>query len=290
MSRHKVQKSSFGNNAAPKKSSSLNQASSWTNPYQQRNAKASQQPINTVKPPTAEEWLKDNIMLRAIETRLAQLQRQQLEENPGTEPQQPVENVQMKCAACESQETEKEQNNGFEDLQLKEDGTRTSASMQQIGTTGFDGSATKLPHLNQVQQHDIQSQEQEAIQFARMLDPNGQECQELLQTIRNVISDIQKRIGELHENSGNLPETHPDDDKQPRLSKRGHRGIINRLKKTLAKHKAVYASKCGQLPDDIRESEDPHNNWFQLPDIQWPNPLEWILPLPSLDPFPRHGY
>ncbi|AFZ26630.1 hypothetical protein Cylst_4552 [Cylindrospermum stagnale PCC 7417] len=94
MSRHKVQKSSFGNNAAPKKSSSLNQASSWTNPYQQRNAKASEQPINTVKPPTAEEWLKDNIMLRAIETRQAQLQRQQLEENPGTEPQ--LEPVQAK--------------------------------------------------------------------------------------------------------------------------------------------------------------------------------------------------
>ncbi|AFZ26626.1 SH3 domain-containing protein [Cylindrospermum stagnale PCC 7417] len=99
MSRHKVQKSSFGNNAAPKKSSSLNQASSWTNPYQQRNAKASEQPINTVKPPTTAEWLQDNIFLKAIETRKAQLQRQQLEENAGTEPQ--IESIQTKLTVGE---------------------------------------------------------------------------------------------------------------------------------------------------------------------------------------------
>ncbi len=99
MSRHKVQKSSFGNNAAPKKSNYLNQASSWTNPYQQRNAQSSERTINTVKPPTAEEWLKDNIMLRAIETRQAQLQRQQLEENSGTEPQ--LESIQAKLTVGE---------------------------------------------------------------------------------------------------------------------------------------------------------------------------------------------
>jgi hypothetical protein len=52
----------------------LTQTRPWTNPYLQRNTQAEQQPTNTVKPPTTEEWLKDNIMLRAIETRQAQLQ------------------------------------------------------------------------------------------------------------------------------------------------------------------------------------------------------------------------
>ncbi|BAZ30215.1 OmpA/MotB domain-containing protein [Cylindrospermum sp. NIES-4074] len=79
MSRHKVQKSSFGNNATPKKSSSLKQARSWTNPYQQSNDQGSEQPTNTVKPPTTEEWLKDNIMLKTIETRQAQLQQQAIQ-------------------------------------------------------------------------------------------------------------------------------------------------------------------------------------------------------------------
>ncbi|BAZ30212.1 HEAT repeat-containing PBS lyase [Cylindrospermum sp. NIES-4074] len=99
MSRHKVQKSSFGNNAAPKKSSFLKQATSWTNPYEQSNDQGSEQPTNTVKPPTTEEWLKDNIMLKTIETRQAQLQRQQLEENSGTEPQ--PESIQAKLTVGE---------------------------------------------------------------------------------------------------------------------------------------------------------------------------------------------
>ncbi|BAZ27733.1 hypothetical protein NIES4074_01610 [Cylindrospermum sp. NIES-4074] len=79
MSRHnKIQKPSFGNNSTPKKSSFLNQAKSWTNPYQESNTEASEQPINTVKPRTTEEWLKNNILLRTIETRQAQLQKQPL--------------------------------------------------------------------------------------------------------------------------------------------------------------------------------------------------------------------
>jgi hypothetical protein len=79
MSRHKVQKSSSWTHTTPKKSSPLTQTRPWTNPYLQRNTQAEQQPANTVKPPTTEEWLKDNIMLRAIETRQAQLQQQAIQ-------------------------------------------------------------------------------------------------------------------------------------------------------------------------------------------------------------------
>ncbi|BAZ29869.1 OmpA/MotB domain-containing protein [Cylindrospermum sp. NIES-4074] len=79
MSRHKIQKSSFSTHTSAKKSSPLTQTRPWTNPYLQRNTEAEQQPTNTVKPPTTEEWLKDNIMLRAIETRQAQLQQQAIQ-------------------------------------------------------------------------------------------------------------------------------------------------------------------------------------------------------------------
>ncbi|BAZ32707.1 hypothetical protein NIES4074_52140 [Cylindrospermum sp. NIES-4074] len=120
MSRHKIQKPSFENNGFSKKSSSWKQANSWTNPYEQSNVESSEQPINTVKPLTTEEWLKDNIMLKVIETRKAQLLKQQLEENSGAEQQQPVENIQMKCAECEAQDTEKPQNIDSEEVQLKE--------------------------------------------------------------------------------------------------------------------------------------------------------------------------
>ncbi len=138
--------------------------------------------------------------------------------------------------------------------------------------------------------HSDTPHKQEAVKLSRILDPNSQECQALLQKIRNIIRDIQKRIGELEENMGKLPETHFNDDKQPRLSKRGHRRLINEMKATLAQNKAIYVSKCGQLPDDVKESADPNNNWFQLPDMQWSNPLKWIPPIPRLNPFPSHGY
>ncbi|MEQ8974252.1 MAG: DUF4157 domain-containing protein [Coleofasciculus sp. C1-SOL-03] len=92
------------------------------------------------------------------------------------------------------------------------------------------------------------------------------ECTDILRRIRNLIQEVRKRIGELAENVHNLPETHPDDDKKPRLSKRGHRRLINEAKESLAAQKAKYVAKCGQLPEDVRESDDPNVNWFRLPD------------------------
>lgn len=62
------------------------------------------------------------------------------------------------------------------------------------------------------------------------------------------------------------------------------------MKAILSENKAVYVSKYGQLPDDVKESDDLNNNWLQLPDIKWPNPPEWIPPIFRLNPFPNHGY
>jgi hypothetical protein len=79
MSRQKVQRSSFAHNFIAKKSNSGNHTSSWTNPYQQKNTQDAQQPASTIKPPTTEEWLKDNVLLRAIETRQTELQQQTIQ-------------------------------------------------------------------------------------------------------------------------------------------------------------------------------------------------------------------
>jgi hypothetical protein len=109
----------------------------------------------------------------------------------------------------------------------------------------------------------------EAVQMNLSNNKGGgteKECTDILRRIRNLIQEVRKRIGELAENVHNLPETHPDDDKKPRLSKRGHRRLINEAKESLAAQKAKYVAKCGQLPEDVRESDDPNVNWFRLPD------------------------
>ena len=159
-----------------------------------------------------------------------------------------------------------------------------SAMQSQVSDTILGNQSEVISKENIVQQ-DSKYPEKTVVQLARMLDPNGQECQALLEKIRNIIKDIKKRIGELNENLDNLPEQAPGDDRNPRLSKRGHRRLINELKATLAERKAEYVAKCGQLPDDVRESEDSNNNWFELPNIEWPNPLEWIPPIPIWNPF-----
>jgi hypothetical protein len=76
---HKVQKSFAGHNAISKKSTPLSKIPPWTNADQHRNTQAAQKPLNTVKPPTTEEWMKDNVLLRAIETRQAELQQQEIQ-------------------------------------------------------------------------------------------------------------------------------------------------------------------------------------------------------------------
>ncbi|HLP92144.1 MAG TPA: DUF4157 domain-containing protein [Nostocaceae cyanobacterium] len=74
MSRYRIQKPSFSNYTVAKKSSPLTQVPPWTNAYQQKNAENAQKPANTVKIQTTEEWKKDNVFLKVIETLEAQQQ------------------------------------------------------------------------------------------------------------------------------------------------------------------------------------------------------------------------
>ncbi|HAA33529.1 MAG TPA: hypothetical protein DCE56_44640 [Cyanobacteria bacterium UBA8553] len=184
--------------------------------------------------------------------------------------------TQAKCSQCQENQPELVQQLMAKSL-VAQGGHQAHNQLQ----TAFrpDTSPISLPHLNQTKDRQIH-QEKEALQAAPMLDPNGQECQDLLKKIRNIIQDIKKREGELHDNPNNLPEATPNDHINPRESKRGHRRLINQLKQKLAERKADYVRKCGQLPDDVRQSEDPNVNWFQWPNIQLPNPGEWIPPIP----------
>jgi hypothetical protein len=183
--------------------------------------------------------------------------------------------IQAKCSQCEDNQP------GFvQQLMPKQIATpgRYPIHNQLQSVFRPDASPFLVPHLDRTQDTQIH-EGKEALEVARQLDPNSQECKDLLQRIRNIIKDIKKREGELRENPNNLPETTPNDHKNPRESKRGHRRLINDAKANLANNKANYVSKCGQLPEDVRESTNPDVNWIELPDIQWPNPLEWIIPI-----------
>ncbi|HLP88453.1 MAG TPA: DUF4157 domain-containing protein [Nostocaceae cyanobacterium] len=76
MSKQRVHKPTFSNYTVSKKSSPLIQARPLINPPQQVNAENAQKPVKTIKTQTAEEWKKDNVFLKAIETLEAQQQRE----------------------------------------------------------------------------------------------------------------------------------------------------------------------------------------------------------------------
>lgn len=85
------------------------------------------------------------------------------------------------------------------------------------------------------------------------LDPSSEQCISLLEKIRNVEHEIQKRIGELDEDPLGLPEICEGDDKKPSQSKRGHRRLLNMHKANLAALKAMYLAKCGPPPGGMPE-------------------------------------
>lgn len=82
-----------------------------------------------------------------------------------------------------------------------------------------------------------------------------QRCKNLRKKIRNKEDQIKKRLRELKEDKYNLPETCPGDFKKPRLSKKGHRRIINELKRDLAVDKKNYEIECHD--DDNDPTPDP---------------------------------
>jgi RHS repeat-associated protein len=62
-------------------------------------------------------------------------------------------------------------------------------------------------------------------------DPDFDRLNKIARKIENIRRDIAKRVGEMREDDLELPENAPGDDKCPKLSRRGHRRIINDLKR-----------------------------------------------------------
>jgi hypothetical protein len=79
-------------------------------------------------------------------------------------------------------------------------------------------------------------------------DSDSQFCRRLQEKIDTVRQRIQRRIGQLHENPGELPETCPGDKASPGLSRAGHRFLINTDKALLASLEATYAWRCKDWP------------------------------------------
>jgi hypothetical protein len=86
-------------------------------------------------------------------------------------------------------------------------------------------------------------------------DSQSEFCISLLKNLRNTLNDIKSRLEALRLNLGPklpgggrgapLPERAPGDVLKPRLSKWGHRKIINQLKADLAQKEVEYFIKCG---------------------------------------------
>jgi RHS repeat-associated protein len=77
-----------------------------------------------------------------------------------------------------------------------------------------------------------------------LFPPSHPFCQKLKQTIENKKCDIQKRIGEFHEDKLTLPWRAPGDVQKPSLSRWGHLKIINMTKAGLAADEAMYSARC----------------------------------------------
>lgn len=79
-------------------------------------------------------------------------------------------------------------------------------------------------------------------------DSDSDYCRRLREKIENIRQRIQKRRGELDEDPLGLPESCPGDWRNPGLSRRGHRRLINMDKALLAAREAEYAIFCKDLP------------------------------------------
>jgi hypothetical protein len=79
-----------------------------------------------------------------------------------------------------------------------------------------------------------------------------------LERINNIQHKIDERTGELDENPRGLPETAPGDSCSPRLSRSGHRRLINMDKAQLAALKALYLAICScDPPGGLPSMGDP---------------------------------
>ncbi|MFL9457944.1 DUF4157 domain-containing protein [Tolypothrix bouteillei VB521301_2] len=116
-------------------------------------------------PAVPANWMSLDPVMRRIQAKAAAMQKAASQEDElhktGDLPAVDTDAVQMKCSQCETKEKvqlhagEKTQLSGdnlHEQVQLHANGLSRAKSIQQIAAEGFSGSATTLPHLNQIQQ------------------------------------------------------------------------------------------------------------------------------------------
>jgi hypothetical protein len=114
------------------------------------------------------------------------------------------------------------------------------------------------------------------------LPPSNPTCQALKKKIENIKKEISKRIGEMHEDPLGLPETAPGDDEKPSLSRRGHRKLINELKRRRDQLQGKYDAECNDpeppcIQDRLKKMEEEMER--NPPIIILPGPPLRLLPL-----------
>ncbi|MBV8518134.1 MAG: RHS repeat protein [Acidobacteria bacterium] len=95
-----------------------------------------------------------------------------------------------------------------------------------------------------------------------LLPKSSEYCRRLLRTIENLQKKIDERVGELDEDPLGLPEAALGDDKLPRLSRRGHRRLIDTDKAQLAARKAEYLANCSCDPPSGAPTGDGFGKFF----------------------------
>lgn len=91
---------------------------------------------------------------------------------------------------------------------------------------------------------------------------NPEYCRRLLERINNLIKKIKERTEDLDLDKYNLPERCPGDKKKPKLSRRGHRKLINIDKADLARRQAEYLANCSDFPPGGTPA--PNESYFDL--------------------------
>ncbi|MGF1938713.1 MAG: DUF4157 domain-containing protein [Nostoc sp. ChiQUE02] len=111
-------------------------------------------------PDVPANWMSLDPVMRRIQAKAAAMQLASSQKSDDSSAVN-TDAVQMKCSQCEEKEkvqlhadgeTQLSADGSHEQVQLHANGQTPSKSIQQVAAQGFSGSATRLPHLNKIQQ------------------------------------------------------------------------------------------------------------------------------------------
>jgi RHS repeat-associated protein len=111
-----------------------------------------------------------------------------------------------------------------------------------------------------------------------LFPPSNPTCQNLKKKIENIEKAIERMKNNLDNDPLKLPENCPGDDKNPSLSRQGHRNELKKYEDNLKKKQKLY-------DDDCSDPEPPSRPPFRLVPIgSGPGPVQ--LPIPEPLPLP----